>query len=194
MLASASRSRRDMLQSAGVRFDIDPAGVDEGEVKRALLAEEATPIAIAETLAELKAQQVSTRQPGALVIGSDQVLDCNGVLFDKPEDRDHARGHLTALRGRTHRLHASVCVVRDGAYLWHANDSAELAMRELSDAYIEAYLDANGEDALLSVGAYQLEGCGAQLFSRVSGDFFTILGMPLLPLLGLLRDHGALLR
>lgn len=181
-----------MLTAVGVGFDTDPAGVDEDEVKRALIAEEATPIAIAETLAELKAQQVSTRQPGALVIGSDQVLECNGVMFDKPADRDHARGHLAALRGRTHKLHASVCVVRDGAYLWHANDSAELAMRTLSDPYIEAYLDTVGDDALRSVGAYQLEGKGAQLFSRVTGDFFTILGMPLLPLLGFLRDHGAL--
>jgi septum formation protein len=183
-----------MLAAAGVRFETVPAGVDEDEIKRALCTEEATPMAVAETLAELKAQQVSTRRPGAIVVGSDQVLDCNGVLFDKPADRDHARGHLAALRGHTHRLHASVCAVRDGAYLWHANDSAELTMRALSDDYIDAYLDAVGDDAMLSVGAYQLEGRGGQLFSRVSGDFFTILGMPLLPLLGFLRDHGALLR
>jgi septum formation protein len=194
VLASASRSRSAMLQAAGVSFVSDPAGVDEVEVKRALLAAGATPVDVAETLAELKAQQVSRRHAGALVIGADQVLECNGVLFDKPPDRDHARGHLQALRAKSHRLHAGVCVVRDGAYLWHANDTAELTMRDFEDAFIEAYLDAIGDDALLSVGAYQLEGRGAQLFTRVTGDFFTILGLPLLPLLDFLRGHGVLRR
>jgi septum formation protein len=194
VLASASRSRIAMLATAGVAVNAHPAGVDEAEVKRALVAEEATPMLVAETLAELKAQQVSTRHPGALVIGADQVLACNEVLFDKPPNRDHARGHLQALRGRSHTLYAGVCVVRDGRYLWHANDSAELTMRDLSDAFIETYLDAIGDDALQSVGAYQLEGRGAQLFTRVSGDFFTILGLPLLPLLGFLRNHGVLMR
>lgn len=192
VLASQSRSRNSMLTAAGVAFACDPAGVDEAEVKRALLAEGATAAAIAETLAELKAQQVSRRHDGALVIGSDQVLDCNGILFEKPVDRTHARGHLQALRGKTHQLYASVCVVRDGEYLWHANDSADLMMRALSDAFIETYLDMVGGDALLSVGAYQLEGRGAQLFTRVSGDFFTILGLPLLPLLDFLRTQGVL--
>jgi septum formation protein len=190
VLASASRSRAGMMRAAGVVFDIAPAGVDEDEVKRALQSEGATAMNIAETLAELKAQQVSRRHPAALVIGADQVLECNDVLFDKPPDRDHARGHLQALRAKNHQLHASVCVVRDSEYLWHANDSAELAMRDLSDAFIETYLDSIGDDALLSVGAYQLEGRGAQLFSRVRGDFFTILGMPL----EFLRGQGALPR
>lgn len=194
VLASASRSRAAMLAAAGVVVATDPAGVDETEIKHALRAESATAMQIAETLAELKAQQVSLRHPGALVIGGDQVLGCNDVLFDKPVDRAHARAHLQALRGHTHRLHAGVCVVRDGTYLWHANDTADLTMRNLSDAFIEAYLDAVGGDALLSVGAYQLEGIGAQLFTRVTGDFFTILGLPLLPLLGFLRDAGVLQR
>jgi len=194
VLASASRSRATMLAAAGVAFAAAPAGVDEDEVKRALRAEGASAMNVAETLAELKAQQVSRRHPGALVIGGDQVLECNDVLFDKPPDRDHARGHLLALRARNHTLHASVCVVRDGAYLWHANDSAELAMRDLSDAYIDAYLATIGDDALLSVGAYQIEGVGAQLFTRVRGDFFTVLGMPLLPLLEFLRGQDVLPR
>jgi septum formation protein len=194
VLASASRSRGSMLEAAGVVFTTAAAGVDEDEVKRALRAEGASPMNVAETLAELKAQQVSRRHPGALVIGGDQVLECNDVLFDKPPDRAHARGHLLALRAKNHKLHASVCVVRDGEYLWHANDTAELAMRDLSDAYIDAYLEAIGDDALLSVGAYQLEGIGAQLFTRVRGDFFTILGMPLLPLLEFLRGQGVLVR
>jgi septum formation protein len=183
-----------MLSAAGVAFRSDPAGVDESEVKRALQAEAAAPAAIAETLAELKAQQVCRRHASAFVIGADQVLECNGVLFDKPVDRDHARAHLHALRGRTHRLHASVCVVRDGGYLWHHNDTAELEMRDMSGAFVDAYLDEIGDDALSSVGAYQLEGRGAQLFARVRGDFFTILGLPLLPLLGFLREHGVLQR
>ena len=192
VLASASRSRSAMLSAAGVTFVTDPAGVDEDEVKRALAAEQAAPMEIAETLAELKAQQVSRRHPGAIVIGADQVLECNGMLFDKPIDRAHAEGHLRALRGKSHRLHASVCAVRDGGYLWHRNESAELAMRQLSDGFIDDYLTAVGDDALLSVGAYQLEGRGAQLFSLVEGDFFTILGMPLLPLLEFLREQRAL--
>lgn len=194
VLASASRSRSAMLNAAGVEFEADPAGIDEDEVKRSLQAEGATAMAIAETLAELKAQQVSLRHAGALVVGADQVLVCNGTLFDKPPDLAHARGHLVALRGRNHHLHAGVCVVRDGEYLWHHNDTAELAMRNLSDSFIETYLDTIGDDALLSVGAYQLEGYGAQLFDHVRGDFFTILGLPLLPLLEFLRGYGVLAR
>ncbi len=194
VLASASRSRAVMLTAAGVPYRADPAGVDEDEIKRALQAEAAAPMIIAETLAELKAQQVCGRHAGSLVVGADQVLDCNGSLFDKPADRDHARSHLLALRGRRHHLHASVCVVRDGEYLWHHNESAELDMRNLSDDFIGAYLAAIGDDAMLSVGAYQLEGRGAQLFDRVRGDFFTILGMPLLPLLEFLRGQGVLPR
>lgn len=183
-----------MLAAAGVAFSRNPAGIDEAEVKRALQSETAAPMVVAETLAELKAQQVCGRHHDAVVIGADQVLECNGILFDKPHDRDHARGHLLALRGKTHRLHASVCAVRGGEYLWHHNDTAELVMRRLSDGFIDGYLDAIGDDALLSVGAYQLEGRGAQLFSAVRGDFFTILGMPLLPLLEFLRGQGVLPR
>ena len=134
----------------------------------------------------------SRRYPGILVIGADQMLDCNGVWFDKPGDLDHAAAHLAALRGKEHSLLSAVCVVRDGVRLWHYNDIARLTMRSLTDAFIADYLADVGEDALSSVGAYQLEGRGIQLFARIDGDFFSILGLPLLPLLDFLRNNGVI--
>lgn len=190
ILASASGSRAHLLGAAGVAHRVVPANIDEAEIKLALRRERAPAFAIAETLAELKAQQVSQRHAAALVIGADQVLECGGELFDKPVDLAHARAHLTALRGRSHRLLTGVCVVRDGGVIWHHNDRAELEMRAFSDAFMDWYLDRLGERACRSVGAYQLEGLGAQLFSRVRGDYFSVLGLPLLPLLGFLREHG----
>ncbi|MBM3523027.1 MAG: septum formation protein Maf [Alphaproteobacteria bacterium] len=190
VLASASRARRTMLENAGLAVAIDAAHVDEDEVKRAMRADGAPVDAVAEMLAELKAKRVSNRHPGALVIGADQMLECNGVAFDKPRDAAEAATRLRSLSGRTHRLVSAVVVARDGARLWHDVDAARLAMRPLSEPFIAEYLAALGEDALASVGSYQLEGLGAQLFTRVEGDFFTILGMPLLPLLGFLRAHG----
>lgn len=190
ILASASPSRAQLLLAAGVPHRVVPANVDEAEAKRSLIGEGAAPIAVAETLAELKAQQISRRHREALVIGADQVLDCGGQMFDKPADLDHARAHLIALRGRRHTLMTSVCVVRDGTGIWHHNEQAHLDMRPLSDAFIECYIDRMGDKICDSVGAYQLESMGAQLFSNIEGDFFTILGLPLLPLLGVLRSHG----
>ncbi len=192
ILASASPSRAHLLAAAGVPHRVVPANIDEAEVKRSLTSEGTPPTAIAETLAELKAQQVSRRYPEALVIGADQVLDRGGQLFDKPADLDHARAHLIALRGRRHTLMTSVCVVRDAAVVWHYNDQAHLDMRQLSDAFIEWYIERMGERICESVGAYKLEGLGAQLFSNIEGDFFTILGLPLLPLLDFLRNHGVI--
>ncbi len=191
VLASASPSRRRLLADAGVAASCETAQVDEDEVKRALKAEGATPEQAAETLAELKAQRVSRRHAAALVIGADQMMECGGVWFDKPPDRDHAAAHLRALSGKEHRLITAVCVVRDGTRLWHHLEQACLRVRPLSDRFIEDYLDAVGDSALTSVGAYQLEGLGAQLFESVEGDYFTILGLPLLPLLDFLRRHGA---
>ncbi len=190
VLASASTSRRALLRNAGLLFETEAARIDEEEIKTALRAEGADSVQAAETLAELKAQRVSARHGGRLVIGADQILECDGCWFDKPSDRAQAASDLRALRSRTHALVSSACVVRDGQRLWHHSDHARLSMRPLSDAFIETYLAALGDAALTSVGAYQLEGLGAQLFSRVEGDFFTILGLPLLPLLDFLRNHG----
>jgi septum formation protein len=190
VLASASASRAAVLRQAGLAIRQDPAGVDEEAVKRSLRAEGADAAHVATTLADLKAQQVSRRHPDAFVIGADQMLECNGVWFDKPPDIDHARAHLMSLRGRTHELITAAVVVRSGARIWQHVDRAALTMRPFSDAFIEHYLQAVGDEACSTVGAYRLEGTGAQLFSRVEGDFFTILGLPLLPLLDFLRGHG----
>lgn len=192
VLASASAARARLLADAGLIVEREAAAVDEESVKLSLKAERATPAQVAETLAELKAQRVARKRPGALVIGADQMLSCNDVWFDKPPDRDHAAAQLRALSGRTHTLWTSVCVVRGDSRLWHHNDAARLTMRDLSDGFIAAYLDAAGPAVTTSVGAYHLEGLGAQLFAKVEGDFFTILGLPLLPLLDFLRQNRAL--
>ncbi len=190
ILASASISRCALLRDAGIAIERDPASVDEDDVKRSFRNQNGSAAQVAEALAELKAQVVSQRYEGALVIGADQMLQCGGVWFDKPVDRDHARGHLIALRGKTHELLSAVCVIRDGECLWRHLESARLTMRPFSDAFLDEYLAAAGESVCASVGAYRLENHGAQLFSRIEGDYFTILGLPLLPLLGFLVNHG----
>ncbi len=190
VLASASAARQALLRHAGVDFTSRPAQIDEDEVKRALRAEGADAPAAAETLAELKAQRVSRLEPGALVVGADQMLVCGDVWFDKPPDLEQAAAQLRALAGKQHRLCSAVCVVRDGTRLWHLRDEARMTMRPFGEAFVRDYLAAVGTQALASVGCYQLEGRGVQLFSRVEGDFFTVLGLPLLPLLAFLREHG----
>ena len=190
ILASGSAVRARLLSEAGVAFRRVVAPVDETELKVTLKAEGATAAMAAETLAELKAQRVSRRHPDALVIGADQILECDGEWFDKPADAAAARAALGRLRGRSHVLRSAVAVVRGGDRLWHHNDHATLLMRPFSDAFLDGYLAAVGSAALRSVGAYQLEGLGAQLFQRIDGDYFTILGLPLLPLLDFLRNHG----
>jgi septum formation protein len=190
VLASASETRVALLRNAGVTALADAAGIDEDEIKRALRNERATAAEAAETLAGLKAMKVSRRHAGALVIGADQMLECGDAWFDKPADLDRARAHLMALRGREHFLISAVAAVRDGALIWHHVDRARLRMRQFSDEFLEAYLRDAGGDACQSVGAYRIEGKGAQLFSEIAGDYFTILGLPLLPLLDFLRNHG----
>ena len=189
ILASASRSRRSLLENAGLHIACEPASVDEDGVKQALRAEGATAADVALSLAGLKAERISNRHPAALVIGADQMLDCAGTWFDKPSDLAQAASHLRSLSGQTHRLVTAVCVVSGGTRLWHHLATAQLTMRKLSEDFLAAYLNANGDRTLESVGCYQLEGLGAQLFSRIEGDYFTILGLPLLPLLGFLREH-----
>jgi septum formation protein len=190
ILASASSARAEMLHRAGVVCTIEPARVDEDEVKRGMRASGAGAAELAETLAELKGRKISARHGGALVIGADQVLNCQSRWFDKPADRAQARTQLLALRGKLHELISCVCVIRDGQRLWHHVGRARLTMRPFTEEFLDDYLDRAGDAVLQSVGAYQLEGLGAQLFSRVDGDYFTILGLPLLPLLDFLRNHG----
>ena len=190
VLASASEVRANLLRAAGVPFEAAPAHVDEAEVKHSMRGEPVE--AVVEALAFLKAQQVSRRFPDTLVIGADQMLECGGKRFDKPQDLDQARAQLGELRGRTHDLVGCVIVVKDGARLWHHPSRVTLEMRPFSDSFLDSYLAAVGEEALKSVGAYQLEGLGAQLFTRIKGDYFAILGLSLLPLLDFLRTHEVL--
>ena len=192
VLASGSATRRKLLAAAGLSFEVIPPAVDETEVKASLRAASATASQAAETLAELKAHAVSYRRPEALVIGADQLLECDREWFDKPVDRADALAQLRRLSGQRHRLHTGVCLLRGSARLWHHNATVELTMRPLSEVFLQAYLDAAGDRVLSSVGGYQLEGLGAQLFHRIDGDFFCVLGLPLLPLLETLRAQGVL--
>jgi septum formation protein len=193
ILASGSTTRRAMLAAAGVDFQVQSVPVDEESVKDAMRLETDDPARAAEALAEMKALRASLKNPGHIVVGADQRLDCDGVWFDKPTGMDAAKRQLSILRGKTHRLTSSVVAMRDGQRLWHHTDQAQLTMRRFSDVFLDDYLNQAGEAVLSSVGAYQLEGLGAQLFMMVEGDHFTILGLPLLPLLDFLRENGVLI-
>ena len=192
ILASASSSRAALLTAAGVDFRVEPAGIDETALKRVCRDQRRTPAECALALAEAKAQSVSRRHQRALIIGADQILVCDGEWFDKPADLAAARGQLQRLRGRTHFLATAVCAVRGGERVWRHVCSPELTMRAFSDAFLDSYLTAEGEPILASVGAYRLEARGAQLFERIEGDQFSILGLPLIELFGCLREFGAL--
>ena len=190
VLASTSPSRRALLEGAGVVFTARSPGVDEATAKAALLGEGLGPRDIADALAELKAVRI--RAGDGLVIGADQTLDLDGELIDKAETLDVARERLKRLRGRPHKLHSGVVVAQAGQPIWREVSTATLWMRPFSDAFLEDYLAREGESLLGSVGCYRLEDVGVQLFSRIEGDYFTILGLPMLGLLDLLRRHGAL--
>jgi septum formation protein len=191
ILASKSAARRAVLEGAGVPYEAAVAGVDEEAVKTELLAKGASPKAIAEALAERKALRISAERSG-LVIGADQTLELDGGLYDKVDTLGAARERLKLLRARRHQLHSAVVVASDGAPIWRETVSATLTMRDFSDAFLETYLAGEGEAALGSVGCYRLEGLGAQLFASIEGDYFTILGLPLLGLLDLLRQQEVL--
>ncbi len=189
VLASSSSARAAVLRGAGLDFDVDPARVDEETAKQSLAADGASSQDAALALAELKAAKISSRHPGALILGADQMLDCNGIWFDKPPDRETLYAQLMSLRGKTHHLDSAVCIYLSGQRLWHVVERAEMTMRSFSDDFLKRYVDEADQDVLSSVGGYRLESVGSQLFDRIKGDYFTILGLPLLPVLDFLRHH-----
>ena len=192
ILASASTSRQDVLRRAGLRFEARAAAVDEAAVKQSARASGATAVETAVLLAELKARRIARGDPEALVIGCDQLLVCDGIWFDKPADLAEAGTHLRALRGRTHTLVTALLCQRGEQRLWHHVAQPRLTMRGFSDAFIDAYLAAEGEALTTTVGAYRLEGLGVHLFDAIEGEHAAILGLPMLPLLGFLRQNGVL--
>jgi septum formation protein len=193
ILASSSEVRARLLQAAGLAFIVEPPGLDESTMRQAVSGEaELDPSDIAELLARAKAEAVSELATTAFVIGADQVLAEGKRIFTKPDSMEAARDELLELRGKTHTLHTAVALAHDGETVWAHAEMSTLTMRKLTPEFIGHYLAAVGEDALASVGAYQVEGMGLQLFERIEGDFFSILGLPLLPLLAALRQHGVI--
>lgn len=192
ILASASPIRKKLLAAAGLEVRVEPALVDEEAIKRIFQVDRQAAADCALALAEAKARQIAENHQHALVVGADQILVCDKIWLNKPADLADARAQLQALRGRTHKLVTAVCVVREVARIWHTVSSAKLTMRYFSDAFLDTYLGAEQAAALGSVGGYRFEERGIQLFSDIQGDYFTILGLPLLELLGFLRTCGAL--
>ena len=192
VLASKSAARRNILVAAGLPVEIRPAQIDERAIEARAGINSAAAAAI--QLARAKAESVSAAMSGRLVLGADQTLALGNTRFSKPADRAAARAQLRALSGKTHELHAALALVRDGQVLFEHAGIARLTMRELSDGFIDSYLDAAGPAAVKSVGSYQIEGAGIHLFERIDGDYFTILGLPLLPLLDFLRRNGFIAR
>ncbi len=188
VLASKSQVRGKVLAGAGLRFETRPTQIDERAIETQSGAGDA--VAVARHLAREKALAIAALLPGRLVLGADQTLAHGADRYSKPADRTAAAEQLRSLRGCTHALHSALALVRDGKVLFDCVDSAQLTMREFSDQFLETYLDLAGGAALTSVGGYQLEGIGVHLFAKVKGDYFTILGLPLLPLLAFLRQNG----
>lgn len=192
ILASGSFIRRQILDGAGLEYDVVVKPVDEAAIKAAMLSEGSRLRDIADALAEAKSRRVSMAQPG-LVIGADQIMVFENTLYDKPKDMREARERLLKLRGKTHHLIGAVVICENGAPVWRHMAKTELTMRDFSEGFLDEYLEAEGEGVLTSVGAYKFEGRGSQLFSEVKGDFFSILGLSLLPVLDYLRTRGAIL-
>jgi nucleoside triphosphate pyrophosphatase len=190
VLASASPFRRRMLEAAGLSFRVLPAEVDEAHIRQRMPAGDLA--YVAQILAQAKAMAVSQAQPPALVIGADQVLAFGDRLFNKPKNVDEARAQLKELRGHAHQLHSAAALAQAGTILWSHVETARLAMRPFSDAFLDRYLAEMGTRVCQTVGAYEIEGRGIQLFERVEGDSFTIIGLPLLPLFAELRARGAI--
>jgi septum formation protein len=190
ILASASTARRKLLENAGLQHVAETAGVDERLIEQELPATDRTPSSTAIHLAIAKARAVSLRHPLSLIIGCDQTMSLGSDIFHKAADRQGAERTLRILRGKTHHLNSAVCLVRNGEVLWNHLSIAAMRVREFSEDFLQSYLDRNGDAVLGSVGCYQLEGEGIQLFEAIDGDYFSILGLPLLPLLDELRKLG----
>jgi len=193
ILASGSEVRAKLLRDAGVIFETKVAKIDEPAIINALKAEQAKPHEVADTLAEYKAQRVAARHTDKLVIGCDQILVCDKKIYQKAVTVKDARAKLLTLRGKPHHLMSSVVVFENGRPVWRHLGRAQLIMREFSDAFLDNYIAKQGDSILDSVGCYKLEGVGAQLFSHIQGDYFTILGIPLLEVLGFLRTRGVII-
>ena len=193
ILASGSKSRAGVLEAAGLDFIVEPPGLDEAVMRQAVGGKGSlSPHDVAEVLARAKAEAVSDLAPKAYVIGGDQVLALGDTIFSKPDSMEAARRQLLDLSGRTHKLHTAVAVATDGETIWAETTIVTLSMRKLSPQFVGRYLAAAGDEVLSSVGAYQLEGLGVQLFEKIDGDYFSILGLPLIPLLDTLRREGVI--
>ncbi|NKD86073.1 septum formation protein Maf [Haematospirillum jordaniae] len=190
VLASGSMIRRRILSDAGIPFHVDIPNVDEGALKKACRNDGLTVEQTALELACAKALQVSVRYPETLVLGADQILECHGDWFDKPRDYQQAKNQLLILSGKTHRLVSGVALCMNGRVMWKMADNSFMTMRSLCEKRVENYLDKAGDKALASVGSYQVEALGVHLFEQMEGNWFTILGLPLLPVLDVLRQHG----
>lgn len=194
ILASGSKIRAELLRNAAVPFEVLTAPVDEEMIRASLEAEQSSPRDIADSLAEAKAQRVSAKVPGALVLGCDQVLDFKGTVFSKPKDPEEARAQLKQLRNQRHSLLSAAVIYEDGRPIWRHVGIVRLLMRDFSDEFLDDYVDRNWEEIRHTVGCYQLEAEGVRLFTRVDGDYFTVLGMPLLEILAYLTLRGDLKR
>lgn len=192
VLASTSSSRRRVLTQCGIYYKTAKPDFEEGPVKQSMKQAGAGAGEVALALAEGKANSIAAILPGHFVIGADQMLECEGKWFDKPAGRAGARAHLESLRGKTHQLITAAVVAHEGKIVWRHTETARMTMRDFSDGFLDQYLEKAGEGVTRSVGAYELEGAGSLLFDKVEGDFFAILGLPLVPLLTGLRAAGAL--
>ncbi len=192
ILASSSKSRQDMLRNAGVTFESRPVKVDEEAIRASLVADDAKPRDIADALAEFKARRCAEKTPGAVTLGADQILALEGRVLSKPIDRDQAELQLAAMSGKTHHLYSAAVIYEDAKPVWRHTGSARMTMHKLSADQIRSYLNRAWPDVRTSVGAYHAEGLGAQLFSNIGGDWFSVLGLPLLEVLSYLRLRGML--